>query len=107
MAEKVKREYEELHIGDATYNTILTDKYKNRKPYSHPKNGEIFSFIPGTIEDIFIKEGQKVEKGEVLLILEAMKMKNRIVAPISGKVLEIRVKKGDLVPNKHLIVVIK
>ena len=106
MAEE-KQKYDELHIGDAVYNTILTDKYKNRKPYAHPKKGEVFSFIPGTIDEIFVKKGQKVEKGDVLLILEAMKMKNRIIAPISGKILELKVKKGDLVPNKYLILIIK
>jgi len=106
MAEE-KQKYDELHIGDAVYNTILTDKYKNRKPFSHPKKGKIFSFIPGTIVEVFIKKEQMVEKGEVLLILEAMKMKNRIIAPISGKIIELRVKKGDIVPNKHLLIIIK
>jgi len=107
MEDITKQEYVEIQIGDAKYKTLLTKKYMERKPYAHPKKGEIFSFIPGTINDVFIKKGQKVEKGEVLLILEAMKMKNRIIAPISGKILEIRVKKGDIVPNKHLIIIMK
>lgn len=106
MAEE-KQEYSEIHIGDAVYKTTLTEKYKNRKPYAHPKKGEIFSFIPGTIHDVFIKKNQKVEKGDVLLILEAMKMKNRIIAPFSGKIVDIFVKTGDIVPNKHLIISMK
>lgn len=53
--------------------------------------------MPGDIVDIKVKEGQTVNKGEILLILEAMKMENEIVAPKDGTVCEINVNKGDSV----------
>ena len=61
------------------------------------------SFIPGTIVDVFVKEGQEVAEGESLMILEAMKMKNQITMPFDGTVKKIHVKKGEKIPNKYLM----
>ena len=57
--------------------------------------GAITAPMPGTINDIKVTEGQEVKKGEVLLILEAMKMENEIKAPADGKVSSISVTKGS------------
>ncbi|TZE81573.1 biotin/lipoyl-containing protein [Calorimonas adulescens] len=62
------------------------------KPAAAP--GAIASPMPGTILDVKIKEGDEVEKGQVLMILEAMKMENEIIAPSDGKVKAIYVQKG-------------
>jgi len=53
--------------------------------------------MPGTILDIFVEIGQEVKENEKLLILEAMKMENEIVASKDGKVTGIFVNKGDSV----------
>ena len=53
--------------------------------------------MPGSIMTIFVKEGEAVEKGNVLLILEAMKMENDIVAESAGTVSKILVKEGSFV----------
>ena len=53
--------------------------------------------MPGSIMTIFVKEGEVVEKGKVLLILEAMKMENDIVAESAGTVSKILVKEGSFV----------
>ena len=50
--------------------------------------------MPGTILDIKVKEGEAVKKGQVLMILEAMKMENEILASDDGKVKGIYVQKG-------------
>ncbi len=50
--------------------------------------------MPGTILDIKVKEGEEVKKGQVLMILEAMKMENEILASDDGKVKGIYVQKG-------------
>ncbi len=50
--------------------------------------------MPGTILSINVKEGDEVKAGDVLLILEAMKMENEILAPIDGKVTSIGTTKG-------------
>lgn len=53
--------------------------------------------MPGTILKVNVNNGDLVKKGQVLLILEAMKMENEIVAPIDGKIASVNVEKGKSV----------
>lgn len=69
--------------------------------------GEMKAFIPGQILDIMVKEGQAVSEGDTLLILEAMKMRNRIYADCTGNVSRILVKKNERVVKGQLLIVIK
>jgi len=62
--------------------------------------------MPGTIVDIKVTEGSNVETGQVLIILEAMKMENEIMAPVSGKVVSINVSKGASVNAGDVLVVL-
>ncbi len=107
MEENNKASYEELHIGGADYKTLFTEKYRNHKPYSRVKIKELRAFIPGTISDVSIKEGDKVNQGDILMVLEAMKMKNRITAPLNASVKSILVKNGEVVKKDQLLVVLK
>ncbi|MDI6605230.1 MAG: biotin/lipoyl-binding protein [Thermoanaerobacteraceae bacterium] len=63
--------------------------------------------MPGTILDIKVKEGQSVKKGDVLLILEAMKMENEIAASFDGIIASINVSKGTSVNTGDALVTIK
>lgn len=54
-----------------------------------------------------MKEGQEVKAGDLLCLLEAMKMHNKIQAPISGTVIKIHVNKGDKLPKDALMFEIK
>lgn len=63
-----------------------------------PAGGEaVSSPMPGTIVSVNVQVGQSVKKGEVLLVLEAMKMENEIMAPHDAKVAAVLVNKGDSV----------
>jgi biotin carboxyl carrier protein len=75
-----------------------------RKSYEPVDFNKVYSFIPGTIRKIFVKEGSKVKQGSHLLELEAMKMVNNIIAPVDGVVTKINVKTGDLVAKNILLV---
>ncbi|NQT96686.1 MAG: acetyl-CoA carboxylase biotin carboxyl carrier protein subunit [Candidatus Marinimicrobia bacterium] len=55
----------------------------------------IISPIPGLVRQVFVKSGDKIEKNDKLLILEAMKMENEIVSTVSGVVSEVYVKPGS------------
>ena len=66
----------------------------------------INSPMPGTILDIKVNVGDAVNNGDVLVILEAMKMENEIMAPKAGKVLSINVSKGASVNSGDVLVVI-
>ena len=59
--------------------------------------------LPGTILDVFIKEGDKVNKGDKIVVIEAMKMENEIPSEFSGVVSKVYVKKGDTVDGDQLI----
>lgn len=74
-----------------------------------PGNGEtaVKSPMPGTILDIKVKEGQSVKKGDVLFILEAMKMENEIMAGEDGVVVKIAVPKGAQVNTDDLLAVLE
>lgn len=60
--------------------------------------------MPGNILDIKVSNGASVKAGEVLVILEAMKMENEIVAPQDGTVASVNVNKGDTVEAGQTII---
>lgn len=60
--------------------------------------------MPGTILDIKVAVGQSVNAGDVLCVLEAMKMENEIVAPAAGKVVAINTSKGASVNTGDALV---
>jgi biotin carboxyl carrier protein len=93
-----------LNINSTLYHTRISSKFENRKPYKPANPGLVFSFIPGTITEILVKEGQIVEKGDELVVLDAMKMQNRLKSSVSGKVKKINVAKGDRVPRGIILV---
>ncbi|WP_202710106.1 biotin/lipoyl-containing protein [Sporosalibacterium faouarense] len=68
---------------------------KAEAPKAVPQGAEtVEAPMPGTILDIKVSEGDSVTEGQVLVILEAMKMENEIVAPRAGKVAAINVTNG-------------
>ena len=60
--------------------------------------------MPGNILDVKVKAGDSVKAGDVLAILEAMKMENEIVAPQDGTVASVNVNKGDTVNSGDTLV---
>jgi biotin carboxyl carrier protein len=86
-----------LNIDTSLYRTRISSKFENRKPYKIADPGKILSFIPGTVLEIMIKPGQNVKKGDDLMILDAMKMQNKLKCSMDGKIKSISVKKGDKV----------
>ena len=82
------------------------------KPAAAPKaapvaNGtKVNAPMPGTILDVKVAQGQAVKKGDVLLILEAMKMENEILAPQDGTVAQVTVSKGASVNSGDALVVL-
>jgi biotin carboxyl carrier protein len=102
-----EKEYKELIIQGAIYKTTFTKKFEERVNYESPNENLIYSFIPGTIIDIFVKPKEKVKEGDTLLLLEAMKMQNQIRMPFDGEIVKIHVKKDEVIPNRYLMIEIK
>lgn len=97
-------EFVDFAVTARKYKTLLTKKYKERKIWETPNIYEIHSIIPGTVLEIFVKEGQVVKQGEPVMILEAMKMQNRIEMPFTARIKKIDVETGTKIPKKTLMI---
>ncbi len=86
------------------YKTQLTRKFKERKFWIDPSPYEILSYIPGTIISVDVKAGKVVEEGKQLLILEAMKMQNRVDMPFKARIKKINVKAGERIPKDFVMI---
>ncbi len=85
------------------YRTELTEKFKTRTKWEPDDPSKLLSFIPGTITKIFVKEGDTVEPGTELMVLEAMKMKNIVFSDVKGVIKKINTKVGEKVPKGKVI----
>ena len=83
------------------------EEKKDISPKPSPERGNVvLAPMPGKIVKINVENGQSVNKGHVLMTLEAMKMENEITAPKGGVVKEIRVNEGDNVEKGAVLVVL-
>ena len=62
--------------------------------------------MPGKVVDIRVKLGDKVKKGDPIVILEAMKMEHQVNAPETGKVKKIYIKKNQQLDNGDLLMIV-
>ncbi|BDD88365.1 biotin/lipoyl-containing protein [Desulfofustis limnaeus] len=79
------------------------------RPAVQPAAGEVGAVVaqmPGTILEVMVAPGERVSRGQTLLLLEAMKMANEVVAPGDGVVVEVRVAKGASVNGGEVLVVL-
>jgi biotin carboxyl carrier protein len=96
-----------LVVNEAGYKTLSNKMNDNRKPYEPIDPSKIRAFMPGNVPEIFVKEGDEVKEGDRLLILEAMKMKNVLLAPFDGSIKAINVKLGEIIPKNFVLLELK
>lgn len=85
--------------------TTLEPVSKAEAPSPAAKGSKVISApMPGTILDVKVKEGDRVKRGDVVVILEAMKMENEIMAPEEGVIASIHVSKGSSVNTGDILV---
>ena len=66
--------------------------------------GDVTTSMPGNVIEVAVREGDRVAEGDLLLVIEAMKMETEINAPIAGTVAAVHVQKGDrIIPGETLI----
>lgn len=71
------------------------------------KSGTVSANIPGKVVTVEVQEGQSVVEGQVILILEAMKMQNEIQAPVTGTVVSVQCSEGEAIEANVPLVVIE
>ena len=87
-------EVEEVQLGQNPIQTVSQESTKSA-PVTNVSGEEIIAPMPGNMFNILVKEGQSVKRGDVVAILEAMKMENEIIAPVDGTISTIHVEKGQ------------
>lgn len=95
--------FQTFHLEDAAYETRLTKKFVRRRFYEAPDPKKLLAVIPGVIQKVHAKPGQRVKRGDPLLVLEAMKMKNDLASPLDGVVKDIYVRVGQMVAKGILL----
>lgn len=100
----IDNNFQTIIIDEVKYKTLFNKKYLIRKSWEPTDPSLLISFIPGIVGKIFVAEGEKLEKGDKILTLEAMKMKNIITAPYSGFIKKINVKEGQAIPKGMVMV---
>lgn len=93
-----------LIIDDTAYETRVTRKFAKLKPYAPKDLRRVAAFIPGVIRAVHVAPGDRVCKGQGLLVLEAMKMQNDLAAPEEGVIKSVLVTPGDTVAKGQLLI---
>ncbi len=78
--------YDIVSTESGDYKTTLNRSFLNRKAWVPNNPKRIVSFMPGSVVEYIVKVGDDVKKGDLLLIFKAMKMSNKVLAPMDGKV---------------------
>jgi 3-methylcrotonyl-CoA carboxylase alpha subunit len=94
-----EKDYIDIHLPEGNFRLKYPGRSDAGPSHGHPAGG-LTSPMPGKVVQVLVKEGQKVVKGELLMILEAMKMEHRIVSPKDGVVEKIFFKEGELVAQE-------
>ena len=92
----------EVEAGQA----MLVDEYEAYAPAAVAAGEVVASPMPGNILSVNVSQGQAVKSGDILVILEAMKMENEILAPRDGTVAQVVTSKGAVVETGAPLVVL-
>ena len=85
-----------IHAAGKTYTLTIPDKGAKRRGGARA-GGDLTAQMPGKIVEVLVREGDIVQAGQTLVILEAMNMQIRVTAPSDGRVRRLLVEKGALV----------
>ena len=91
---------------DVEISKVASTRFKPQVP-ERDVSGKVHANLPGQIVDILVREGDKVESGSAIAILDAMKMENEILSPKSGRVSSIHVSRNQILSKGDLILEIE
>ena len=102
----VKLDGTKATVNGKTYDISVKDGIEETSSAASGEGKEVKAALPGNVLRIEVSEGEEVSEGDVLLVVEAMKMETEVKSPYSGKILSIEVAQGDTVKNGQTMVVI-
>jgi pyruvate carboxylase subunit B len=100
---EIDGEREEVLVTDGTAATMQ----QQRKRPAPQDDGDVTTTMPGLIAEVLVKEGDTIEKGAPLFVIEAMKMQNEIASPVSGRIDKLYISKDDHVEPGETLIAIK
>lgn len=115
---KVEGQEIKLNVNGTDYNVTVDAEVKQKPVVKRPTpkaapapaasgaGTKVTTPLPGTILDVFVNVGDKVNAGQRVVLLEAMKMENNIECDVAGTVTEVKCRKGDSVLEGDVLVVI-
>ncbi|MGW2153700.1 ATP-binding protein [Nonomuraea sp. NPDC001699] len=96
-----------VYVDSAAGAAVLTPVPRLPEPVEHVAPGSLLAPMPGSVLRVEVAEGDTVVQGQPVLVLEAMKMEHRIVAPAGGVVSDVRVEKGQQVEAGAVLAIIQ
>lgn len=102
-ASETKKKYDRLELPGGEYKTNLNKMYRGRQKWIPENPKHILSFMPGTVIEYSVSVGDEVRAGDTLLFFKAMKMNNRMLAPLDGRVKAINIAAGDNVAKNVVL----
>ena len=97
----------EGHIFEMQRQDFLSESVSPVRFENDSHSNEVFSPMPGKVTKLFVKTGEKVKKGDVLLIIEAMKMENSITSKMEGIIEKINVNLNDRIDSGKALIIIE
>ncbi|GAA0494715.1 pyruvate carboxylase [Salinibacillus aidingensis] len=90
----------EVIVRDESIQNLIQERPKADKDNDH----QIGATMPGTVIDVLVEKGEKVQKGDHLMITEAMKMETTVQAPFDGKIKKVYVKNAEAIETGDLLI---
>jgi biotin carboxyl carrier protein len=102
VARSGQRRY--ISIGGDTWTLLPPDPRRSHQGEGGTGSGSLSATMPGRVLDVLVAEGDTVQKGDTLVLLEAMKMELRIQAPAAGQVTGVHCTAGQVVERGQMLV---
>ncbi len=109
----ITRRYLVDHVGPNTYvdgadgSSTLVEQVRFPRPDGRVGEGSAHAPMPGTVVRVGVAKGEEVTAGQVLVVLEAMKMEHAVLATTAGTVIEVDVAEGDQVETGRLLAIVE
>jgi 3-methylcrotonyl-CoA carboxylase alpha subunit len=95
------------HVGVHGETFVLAVPERQARRRAAASSGDLSAQMPGQVIDVRVAEGDTVQAGQTLVVLEAMKMEFRVTAPVSGEIRRLLVAAGDVVERGQRLVEIE